>query len=148
QFVAAGASDLPADYTQGVVAEYRKRRDVLYRGLKTVPGAFLTKPEGAFYFIARLPVESGDDFASWMLSDFSLNKATVMVAPAAGFYATPGLGADEVRIAYVLNANDLEASVKILAAGLEKYAATRALRGSAEPVGAASAGPDFTPTGS
>ena len=148
QFVASGASDLPGDYTQGVVAEYQKRRDVLYRGLQSVPGVFLAKPEGAFYFVARLPIESGDDFASWMLSDFSLGGATVMVAPAAGFYATPGLGSDEVRIAYVLNSTDLEASVRILAAGLEKYAAARGLRAPAEPVGAAAGGPDFTPTGS
>jgi hypothetical protein len=125
QFVASGASDLPADYAAGVVAEYQKRRDVLYRGLKSLPGVFLAKPEGAFYFVARLPIESGDDFASWMLSDFSLDGATVMVAPAAGFYATAGLGADEVRIAYVLNATDLEASVKILASGLKEYAAAR-----------------------
>ncbi|HEV8116908.1 MAG TPA: pyridoxal phosphate-dependent aminotransferase [Thermoanaerobaculia bacterium] len=150
QFVASGASDLPADYTRDVVAEYQKRRDVLYRGLKSLPGVFLAKPEGAFYFVARLPIESGDDFASWMLSDFSLGGATVMVAPAAGFYGTAGLGSDEVRIAYVLNAADLEASVKILASGLEKYAAVRgpcAATEAVEPVGAAAGGPDFTPTG-
>ena len=150
QFVAAGAADLPAGYTQEVVREYQKRRDVLYRGLKSLPGVFLAKPEGAFYFVARLPIESGDDFASWMLSDFSLGGATVMVAPASGFYATPGLGADEVRIAYVLKSADLEESVRILAAGLEKYAAARGLRPATErvePVGAAAGGPDFTPTG-
>jgi aspartate aminotransferase len=146
QFVAAGAADLPPGYAAGVVAEYQKRRDVLYRGLREIPGVFLTKPEGAFYFVARLPIQDGDDFASWLLSDFSLDGATVMVAPARGFYATPGLGADEVRIAYVLNQRDLEASIRILAAGLERYGGERGLPRRAEPVPVA-AGPDFTPAG-
>ncbi len=137
QFVAVGASELGPEYYRGVAEEYGRRRDVLYRGLKEIPGVFLTKPEGAFYFIARLPIRDGDDFASWMLSDFSLDRATVMVAPASGFYATPGLGADEVRIAYVLNSEDLEASVRILAAGLERYAAVRQL----EPAAAALSAP-------
>jgi aspartate aminotransferase len=147
QFVAAGAADLPSGYTASVVAEYQRRRDVLYRGLKEIPGVFLTKPEGAFYFVARLPIRDGDDFASWMLSDFSLDGATVMVAPAKGFYATPDLGADEVRIAYVLNQQDLEASIRILAAGLERYAAGSGLPRAAEPVPVAAGGPDFTPAG-
>jgi aspartate aminotransferase len=80
QFVATGASELGPEYTLGVVAEYERRRDLLYRGLKEIPGVFLTKPEGAFYFVARLPIEDCDDFASWMLSDFALDGATVMVA--------------------------------------------------------------------
>ena len=147
QFVAAGAADLPSNYTAGVVAEYQKRRDVLYQGLKEIPGVFLTKPEGAFYFVARLPIRDGDDFASWMLSDFSLDGATVMVAPAKGFYATPDLGGDEVRIAYVLNQRDLEASIRILAAGLKRYAAERGLPRAAEPVPVGAGGPDFTPAG-
>ncbi|HLN58507.1 MAG TPA: pyridoxal phosphate-dependent aminotransferase, partial [Thermoanaerobaculia bacterium] len=142
QFVAVGASDLGPDYTRGVVEEYGRRRDVLYRGLKEIPGVFLTKPEGAFYFVARLPIRDCDDFASWMLSDFSLDRATVMVAPARGFYATPGLGADEVRIAYVLKEADLEASVRILAAGLERYAGVRELA-PAESLAVPSAGPDL-----
>ena len=142
QFVAVGASDLGPDYTRGVVEEYGRRRDVLYRGLKEIPGVFLTKPEGAFYFVARLPIRDCDDFASWMLSDFSLDRATVMVAPARGFYATPGHGADEVRIAYVLKEADLEASVRILAAGLERYAGVRELT-PAESLAVPSAGPDL-----
>ena len=145
QFVAVGAADLPPDYTRGVVEEYEKRRDVLYRGLKQIPGVFLAKPEGAFYFVARLPIRDGDDFASWLLSDFELNGATVMVAPAKGFYATPGLGADEVRIAYVLKEEDLQASVRILAAGLEKYAAVRNLEAAPEAVSVPAGGPDWTP---
>jgi aspartate aminotransferase len=125
QFVAVGAIELGPEYTAGVVAEYGRRRDVLYEGLRRIPGVFLPKPEGAFYFIARLPIDDGDDFASWLLTDFDFHGATVMVAPARGFYATPGLGADEVRIAYVLNEQDLRTAVEILAAGLESYARER-----------------------
>ena len=147
QFVAVGASELGPDYTRGIVEEYERRRDVLYRGLKEIPGVFLTKPEGAFYFVARLPIRDCDDFASWMLSDFSLDRATVMVAPARGFYATPGPGADEVRIAYVLKEADLEASVRILAAGLERYASVRDLEPAGTTVSSPSSGPDFTPVG-
>jgi aspartate aminotransferase len=127
QLVALGASELAPDYARTVLHEYESRRDVLYRGLLEIPGVFLRKPEGAFYFVARLPVENSEDFASWMLSDFSHGGATVMVAPAAGFYATPGLGRDEVRIAYVLKKEDLEASVGILAAGLTAYREARKL---------------------
>ncbi|MEE8218548.1 MAG: hypothetical protein V3S03_06240, partial [Vicinamibacteria bacterium] len=85
------------------------------------------KPEGAFYFVARLPIEDSEDFASWLLSDFSFEGATVMVAPAPGFYATPGLGRDEVRIAYVLDTEALAFSVRILAAALPVYRAARGL---------------------
>ena len=127
QLVALGAGDLGPDYARGVLHEYETRRDVLYQGLLEIPGVFLRKPEGAFYFVARLPVQDAEDFASWMLSDFSHGGATVMVAPAAGFYATPGLGRDEVRIAYVLKKEDLEASVGILAAGLAAYREARKL---------------------
>jgi aspartate aminotransferase len=147
QFVATGAAQLGPEYMLGVIAEYERRRNVLFRGLKEIPGIFLTKPEGAFYFVARLPIENCDDFASWMLSDFVLDGATVMVAPARGFYASPGLGATEVRIAYVLNEKDLAASVRILAAGLERYAGARRLTPAAE-LAAAPAGADFHPVGS
>ena len=127
QLVALGAAELGPEYARGVVREYEARRDVLYRGLLEVPGVFLRKPEGAFYFVARLPIRDCEDFASWMLSEYSLDGATVMVAPAAGFYATAGLGRDEVRIAYVLRREDLEASVRILAAGLAAYRESRGL---------------------
>jgi len=122
QFVAVGAQDLPPEYTREVVAEYRKRRDVLYEGLRKIPGVFLTRPEGAFYFVARLPVVDADDFARWLLADFEHDRSTVMVAPASGFYATPGLGADEVRIAYVLNETDLRAAVRVMGQALKTYA--------------------------
>jgi aspartate aminotransferase len=110
---------------------------VLFEGLARLAGVFLRKPEGAFYFVARLPVEDSEDFASWLLTDFSLDGATVMVAPAPGFYATPSLGRDEVRIAYVLNTRDLEASVRILAHALPAYRAARGLGSIEAPRGAA-----------
>jgi aspartate aminotransferase len=125
QFVAVGMKDLPAGYTASVVDEYQKRRDTLFAALSEIPGVFLRRPEGAFYFVARLPVEDSDDFARWMLGEFQLDGGTVMVAPARGFYATPGLGSDEVRIAYVLKQEDLRASVRILRAGLEAYPGRR-----------------------
>jgi aspartate aminotransferase len=127
QLVAAGAAELGPDYAADLVREYEGRRDVLFRGLSAIPGVFLRKPEGAFYFVARLPIADGDDFASWLLTDFRLDDATVMVAPAQGFYATPGLGMDEVRIAYVLKKDDLEASVRILAHALPAYREARGL---------------------
>jgi len=137
QLVALGASELGPDYERGLVKEYQARRDVLFEGLSRLPGVFLLKPEGAFYFIARLPVEDSEDFASWLLSDFSHEGATVMVAPAPGFYATPGLGLDEVRIAYVLNGKDLEASVRILAHALPAYRSARGLGAIEAPAGPA-----------
>jgi aspartate aminotransferase len=125
QFMAVGALELGPDYTARVVGEYERRRNVLYEGLRQIPGVFLTEPEGAFYFVARLPVADGDDFSSWMLTDFQHAGATVMVAPARGFYATPGLGADQVRIAYVLKEEDLRVAVDVLAAGLAAYSRAR-----------------------
>lgn len=135
QLVALGVSELGPDYEQGLVKEYQARRDVLFEGLSRLPGVFLLKPEGAFYFIARLPVEDSEDFAAWLLSDFSHEGATVMVAPAPGFYATPGLGRDEVRIAYVLNTEDLEASVRVLAHALPAYRSARGLGAIEVPAG-------------
>jgi aspartate aminotransferase len=128
QLVALGANDLGPDYAKGIVREYQARRDVLFEGLSRIPGVFLRKPEGAFYFVARLPVENGEDFASWLLTDYAFDGATVLVAPAQGFYATPGLGRDEVRIAYVLKKEDLEASVRILAHAIPTYQAVQVAR--------------------
>lgn len=127
QLVGAGASEVPPDYTAKVVAEYQRRRDTLHEGLTKIPGVFLRKPEGAFYFVARLPIDDAEAFARFLLADFSRDKATVMVAPAAGFYATPGLGQDEVRIAYVLKEADLRASVAILAEAIPAYRKSRGL---------------------
>jgi aspartate aminotransferase len=126
QTIASSAVTLGPEYTESVVTEYQKRRDILYEGLRTIPGVFLAKPEGAFYFVARLPVTNAEDFARWLLSEYSLDGATVMVAPANGFYATPGGGMNEVRIAYVLKEEDLRASVRILREALTAYSALKA----------------------
>ena len=129
QRIALGARNIPPDYTSGVIAEYQKRRDILYQGLREMPGVFLTQPEGAFYCVARMPVRDSEDFAEWLLRDFQHEGATVMVAPAAGFYATPGLGANEVRIAYVLAEESLRKALEALRHGLAEY---RRLRGYGE----------------
>jgi len=127
QVIAPGALELGPDYYRGVVTEYEKRRDTLFDGLSKIPGVFLRKPEGAFYLVARLPIADSDDFAAWLLTDFSLGGKTVMVAPASGFYLTPGLGKDEVRIAYVLKAEDLRAAIEILAQAIPAYRKARGL---------------------
>ncbi len=127
QQIAPGALELGPEYYRGIVTEYQKRRDTLFSGLSKIPGVFLRKPEGAFYFVARLPIADSDDFAAWLLSGFSLGGKTVMVAPASGFYVTPGLGKNEVRIAYVLKDEDLRDAVQILAAALPAYRKARNL---------------------
>ncbi len=127
QMIAVGLQELGPEYAEGIVHEYEGRRDLLFEGLSRIPGLFVRKPEGAFYFVARLPVEDGEDFARFLLSEFQLNGATVMVAPAEGFYATPGLGRNEVRIAYVLNQEDLRVAVRVLEAGLGEYRRVRGL---------------------
>ncbi|KXG76860.1 pyridoxal phosphate-dependent aminotransferase [Thermotalea metallivorans] len=109
------------DYFKAVLEEYQKRRDIVYEGLTSIPGVICEKPTGAFYVIAKLPVEDAEEFVIWLLKDFDLNGETVMLAPAEGFYATPGLGKDEARIAYILNEHDLRKSMEILKTALEKY---------------------------
>ena len=120
QFIAVGAETLGEQYTTDIVNEYRRRRDVLYEGLTSIPGVELAPPEGAFYCMPRLPVANAEDFCRWLLSEFEHEGATVMLAPASGFYASP-LGKSEVRIAYVLNVEDLKLAVEVLRAGLQKY---------------------------
>src|SRR5262245_26666472 len=137
QLVSLGASELGPEYVAGVVAEYQARRDILYEGLRSIPGVLLRKPEGAFYFVPRLPIEDAEDFAAWLLTDFSVDGKTVLVSPAPGFYATPGLGRNEVRIAYVLKKEDLVEAVSVLARGLAAYREARSLG----PVASASAAP-------
>ena len=122
QFIATGAQNLSDDYTRDVVAEYQRRRDVLYEGLHSIPGVELEKPEGAFYCVPRLPVDNAEDFAVWLLTDFAHEGGTVMVSPAAGFYASD-LGKREIRIAYVLNQADLRTSVGLLREALAQYKA-------------------------
>ena len=101
--------------------EFEKRRNVVYEGLKKIPGVFCEKPEGAFYLICKLPVEDSNDFLIWMLQEFEDNCETVMAAPADGFYATEGLGKNEIRIAYVLEPDKLLRAIEILGKGLEAY---------------------------
>lgn len=121
QALALGMSEIGQDYYARVRAEYQLRRDVIFEELSRIPEVFLRKPEGAFYVVARLPVKDSEDFARFLLEDFSFEGATVMVAPAAGFYATAGLGADEIRMAYVLKADDLRQAIRVLGEGLAAY---------------------------
>ncbi len=108
-------------YLKKMIAEYQRRRDVVCEELAKIPGAIFRKPAGAFYIMPHLPIDDADKFAQWMLTDFSLEGATTMVAPGDGFYATPGQGRQEVRLAYVLNENDLRKALRILAKGIEAY---------------------------
>jgi aspartate aminotransferase len=121
QIAAEAAIDTPDSYFDEVVDEYIARRDFLVEGLNSIPGVFCPKPKGAFYTTVRLPVKDADDFAKWLLTDFEHNNQTVMLAPGAGFYATPGLGMNEVRIAYVLKLEDLKNAVECLRIALEQY---------------------------
>ncbi len=126
QLGAIAAYRLPESYFDGVRAEYEHRRDVLYEALTADPGILLRKPRGAFYMIVKLAgVADADHFTRWLLSDFELGGETVMLAPANGFYATPGAGADEVRIAYVLDADKLRRAAEILLAALARYQGER-----------------------
>ena len=115
------ALDTPDQYFNEVTKEYVTRRNVLVDELEKIEGVKVAKPNGAFYCIVELPVEDSDVFAQWLLEDFRLNNETIMVAPAAGFYSTEGLGKNQVRIAYVLNKEDLKTSVAILKAALTLY---------------------------
>jgi len=121
QAIAAKLTEVPDSYLAEVHEEYLKRRDVLYEGLKNIPGVVIPKPEGAFYTIVGLPVADAEHFCQWLLTDFRDNNETVMIAPAAGFYATPGRGKNEVRIAYVLNTTAISRCVELLKKALEVY---------------------------
>jgi len=121
QIGSAALYKLSDEYTMTVRDEYQARRDIVYKTLLEIPGVVCEKPTGAFYVVAKLPVENAEDFIIWMLEDFDLNGETIMMAPAEGFYATKGLGKDEVRIAYVLNTSDMQKAMHILKKGLEKY---------------------------
>lgn len=121
QWMGAALNEVPAGYTHQVVAEYERRRNLVCDALAAVRGVQVHRPEGAFYLCCRLPVDDAERFARFLLRDFSVDGETVMVAPADGFYATPGLGRTEVRIAYVLDRERLARSMRILAAALEVY---------------------------
>ncbi|MGN7822859.1 pyridoxal phosphate-dependent aminotransferase [Chitinophaga sp. 22536] len=121
QIAGEAAVDLPLDYFDGIKAEYQSRRDVLVEGLNKIPGVFCPNPGGAFYAMARLPIDDSDKFCQWMLESFEYEKQTVMMSPATGFYATPGLGKQEVRLAYVLNRDDIRHAIVCLEKALEVY---------------------------
>ena len=124
QIASEAALDAPEDYYKETVSNYRSRRDVLIHELLTIEGVKVSKPQGAFYCIAELPVTDTNHFAQWLLSDFEVDHQTVMLAPASGFYSTPGMGLNQVRIAYVLKEEDLIQAVQIIKMGLEKYTRT------------------------
>ncbi|MEP0826913.1 MAG: pyridoxal phosphate-dependent aminotransferase [bacterium] len=121
QVGAAAAYDLDDRYFVKTIDEYRRRRDVVYEGLMQIPGTVCINPGGAFYIMAKLPINDAEKFASFLLTDFHLNGKTVMIAPGPGFYATPGLGQQECRIAYVLNTDDLKDAMRLLKAGVDAY---------------------------
>jgi aspartate aminotransferase len=121
QILGEAAVDLPADYFKGPKAEYLRRRDLMVQRLNAMPGVYCPNPGGAFYAIARLPIDDSDRFCQWLLEDFRYEQQTVMLAPATGFYGTAGLGKNEVRLAYVLSLEALDAALDCLARALEEY---------------------------
>ena len=121
QIIAEASIEDTQEYSAEVYEEYVARRKCLVDGLNKIPGVYSPIPMGAFYTVARLPIDDADKFCAWCLSDFEYEGETVMMAPASGFYSTPGLGKDEVRIAYVLNQTDLKRALVVLEKALEKY---------------------------
>lgn len=122
QFAAARMlSNITPSFIQDVVRTYQERRDVMFQALQAIPNIVVRKPKGAFYLVARLPVEDADDFASFLLSDFSYGGATTFVAPAAGFYMEPKRGSNKIRLAYVLNRDHISQAIEIIAEGLKAY---------------------------
>ncbi len=121
QLAANAAVDIEDAYFVDVLQEYDKRRNIVYNEVREIEGVVCIKPEGAFYMIVKLPIKDAEDFAKWMLEEFSDNNETVMFAPAQGFYATPGLGRNEVRLAYILNEQALKRAMFIFRKGLQEY---------------------------
>lgn len=121
QIASEAALETPQSYFDDVISEYKDRRDTLIAELNKIEGVKVATPKGAFYCIAKLPIDNADNFAQWLLESYDLNGETVMVAPAAGFYSTSNVGLDEVRIAYVLKKDDLVKSVQILKEALATY---------------------------
>ncbi len=121
QIAGMQALKTPQEYMDEVYNEYKKRRDVVFEGLADIPDVVALKPQGAFYTVIKLPVKDANDFAIWLLEKFRMNNETIMLAPADGFYATPGKGRDEVRLAFVLNEEAMRRSMEILKKALEQY---------------------------
>lgn len=125
QIAGEASIDTPDDYFRGVNREYTMRRDFMVDELNKIPGVYCPRPRGAFYTVVKLPVDDSDRFAQWLLEDFEYRNQTVMIAPASGFYSTPGLGKNEVRIAYVLKIEDLKNAMETLAEALKAYPGRR-----------------------
>ena len=121
QIVAEASIDTPLGYFAEVNSEYTARRDYIVKSLNNIPGVYCPKPNGAFYTVVKLPVDDTDRFAQWLLEEFEYKNQTVMIAPASGFYFTPGYGKNEVRIAYVLKIEDLKNAIEVLAEALKIY---------------------------
>ena len=121
QVAAEAAIDTPDSYFEEVLDEYLARRNVVVERINNMPGAYCPNPSGAFYVVARLPIDNSDKFCQWLLEDFDFQQETVMLAPASGFYSTPGRGLDEVRISYVLNVDDLRKAMTCLEEALKVY---------------------------
>ncbi len=121
QLAANAAIDIEEEYFKGIIQEYDDRRNLVFDELQKIEDIICVKPKGAFYIIAKLPIDDAEHFARWMLEDYSFNNETVMFAPAQGFYATDNLGKNEIRIAYILNEKDLQKAMKIFREGLKKY---------------------------
>ena len=121
QYACTALTEVPPEYTRGVIAEYQRRRDLVFQALMRMPGVVARKPEGAFYICAKLPIDDANKFVEFLLRDFHVDGETVMVAPADGFYATQGVGKDEVRIAYVLEERKLARAMEIFTAALAAY---------------------------
>jgi aspartate aminotransferase len=121
QIAGEAAIDLPDNYFDATKAEYQRRRDLIVQRLNAMPGVFCPNPGGAFYAMAQLPIDDADKFCQWLLESFSHEGQTVMLAPATGFYGTPGLGKNEVRLAYVLNTTDIGHAMDCLQIALEQY---------------------------
>ena len=121
QILGEAAVSTPKEYFDAVITDYVARRNTIVNGVNSIPGCFVPMPKGAFYCVARLPIDDSDRFCRWLLEDFNYNGETVMMAPATGFYSTPGKGKNEVRISYCLNVNDLAKAVKCLEEALKVY---------------------------
>ena len=121
QIVAEASIDGTEEYAAEIYEEYVERRKCLIDGLNKIPGVYSPIPMGAFYTVARLPVDDAEKFCAWCLTDFDYEGETIMMAPASGFYSTPGMGKDEVRIAYILNKTELKRALMVLEKALEAY---------------------------
>jgi len=124
QLAANACVYLDDSYIQAIQSEYQKRRDLVYNEVLQIPGVICAKPQGAFYVVVKLPLENAEDFVIWLLTDYHVDGETIMAAPAEGFYATAGLGRDELRLAYILNEDDLKKAMHIFKTGFAEYQKT------------------------